>query len=183
MATGIKSEGGTKGMPLRAAAVPQLAGTEPEFFSPIKRRALKPGRPSYQATEKDRRTVREMTAYGIDQDAIARVLGISKPTIRRHFRQEIDTAAPEAVAMVAGSLFQQAMGSPDRPPNVAAAIFYLKVRGRWSEPNAVVEAKKAKEKEEAEDTTDLSKLTDAKIASEIKRLTVRRPHARAKFGA
>ena len=88
-------------------------------------------RPRFVATVEQRKMVRSMAAYGILQEQIARCLGLRSPkTLRRHFREELDRAAPEANAMVAQSLFQQATSGK----NVAASIFWLKVRGRWQAP-------------------------------------------------
>jgi hypothetical protein len=75
--------------------------------------------------------VRSMAAYGIRQEEIARCLGLrSAKTLRRHFREELDRAAPEANARVAQSLYQQATTGK----KTAAAIFWLKARAGWREP-------------------------------------------------
>ena len=74
------------------------------------------------------KTVRAMSAYGIPQDQICKVVGVSLPTLHKAFRHELDTAGTEATAKVAQSLFQQALNG-----NVAAAIFWMKARAGWSE--------------------------------------------------
>jgi hypothetical protein len=87
-------------------------------------------RPKFAPTVEQRRTVRTMAAYGIRQEEIAACLGIRPAkTLRRHFREELDRAAPEANARVAQSLFQLATTGK----NTAAAIFWLKTRGGWRE--------------------------------------------------
>jgi predicted secreted protein len=86
-------------------------------------------RPPYAPTEQDRKTVRAMTAYGITQEQLITVLGITSKTLRKHFRRELNTAAIEANAQVAGSLFQKA-----RAGDTIAQIFWLKVRAGWKEP-------------------------------------------------
>ncbi len=73
-----------------------------------------------------------MAAYGIPQDEIARVVGITKPTLEKHYRPELDRAETEANAKVAESLFRKATG--DGSQAVTAAIFWLKTRARWKEP-------------------------------------------------
>jgi predicted acetyltransferase len=74
--------------------------------------------------------VRTMAAFGIAQGEIARSVGIrSAKTLRRHFREELDRAETEAIARVAQNLYQMATSGK----NVAAAIFWLKVRGGWRE--------------------------------------------------
>src|SRR5882724_4979827 len=90
-------------------------------------------RPPYDPTEKDRLTVKVMTAGGIDQATIATVIGISKPTLRKYFRQEIRISAPEANAAVVQSLFQMAT----KGKNIAAAIWWTKARMGWGETNRV----------------------------------------------
>lgn len=86
--------------------------------------------PKHKPTEEQRRQVRAMTAYGIGQADISAVIGISQPTLRLHYRRELDTAIPEANSQVAQSLFQMAT----KGKNVAAAIFWLKTRAKWKEP-------------------------------------------------
>jgi hypothetical protein len=63
-----------------------------------------------------------LAAYGIPQDEIARVVGITKPTLEKHYRTELDRAETEANAKVAESLFRKATG--DGAQAVTAAIFW-----------------------------------------------------------
>jgi DNA-binding XRE family transcriptional regulator len=92
----------------------------------------KGGRPPHEPSEASRRQVRALAAYGIPQDEIARVIGVSKPTLEKHYRPELDRAETEANAKVAESLFRKATGDGARA--VTAAIFWLKTRARWKEP-------------------------------------------------
>lgn len=92
----------------------------------------KGGRPPHEPTESTRRQVKALAAYGIPQDEIGRVIGVSKPTLEKHYRDELDRAEVEANAKVAESLFRKAMG--DGSQSVTAAIFWLKTRARWKEP-------------------------------------------------
>jgi hypothetical protein len=63
-------------------------------------------RPRFIPTAEQRRIVRSMAAYGIRQEEIARYVGLrSDKTLRNHFREELDRAAPEANAQVAQSLY------------------------------------------------------------------------------
>lgn len=87
------------------------------------------GRPRYEPTAKDRATVKAMTAYGIKQEDVARVIGINAETMRIHFRDELDTAMAEANAKVAQALFKQAT----EHGSVAAMCFWLKTRAKWRE--------------------------------------------------
>jgi hypothetical protein len=103
---------------------------EASGLSPMSRR--KGGRPPHEPTEATRKQVKALAAYGVPQDEIGRVIGISKPTLERHYRDELDRGEVEANAKVAESLFRKATG--DGAQAVTAAIFWLKTRARWKEP-------------------------------------------------
>jgi hypothetical protein len=85
----------------------------------------------YEPTEKDRRAVEMMAGHGIAQNDIARVIGISVEGLMRWYRDELETGAVKANSRVAQSLFEKATGKANG--SVAAAIFWLKCRARWSE--------------------------------------------------
>lgn len=74
-----------------------------------------------------------MVASGVQQDTIAKVVKISKPTLEKYYREELDTATALANAKVASSLFRKANG--DGNQSVTAAIFWMKTRGGWKEAN------------------------------------------------
>ena len=57
-----------------------------------------------------RRQVEAMAGYGVPELAIARVVGIDPKTLRRHYREELDTGQIKATAKVAESLFRKATG-------------------------------------------------------------------------
>jgi hypothetical protein len=92
----------------------------------------------HEPTEKDRKTVESMAGYGIPPDEIARVIGISVPTMRKWYAYELDTGHIKANSQVAQSLYQKAMGSGQGA--VTACIFWLKVRAHWVEPKPWDEA-------------------------------------------
>lgn len=123
------------------AAQPQPAATA--LPPPTRKR----GQPPYVPTDKDRLTVKVMIAGGIEQAAIASVLGISTPTLRKHFRREIETAAAEIGAKVVASLINMAVGqsaAPGRaalPPNFNAAKWWTQARMGWSERIVVDDGK------------------------------------------
>ncbi len=89
------------------------------------------GRPSYQPNERDRGLVEGMAACGETESNIALVIGISPKTLRKHFREELDTAHIKANAKVAQNLFRIATSNSKEA--VGAARFWLKTRARWSE--------------------------------------------------
>lgn len=93
------------------------------------------GAKAYKPTAADRAQVEAMSAYGIPQADICRVIGISKPTLHKYYRDECDMGATKATAKVAESLFRKATG--DGQGSVAAAIFWMKTRAGWRETTHV----------------------------------------------
>jgi hypothetical protein len=89
------------------------------------------GRKPHQPEAQHRRQVEAMTAYGVPEAVIARVLAIDPKTLRKHYREELDIGQVKATARVAESLFRKALG--DGSQAVTAAIFWLKTRGGWRE--------------------------------------------------
>ena len=86
----------------------------------------------HEPTEKDRKSVEAMASYGIPEMDIARVIGISAPTLRKWYSYELETGHIKANSLVAQSLFQKATGNGQGA--VTACIFWLKVRAGWVEP-------------------------------------------------
>lgn len=86
------------------------------------------GNKPFEVTDTHRRNVNAMVACGTTQDLIAQILEIDTKTLRKHFRREIDTAKAKADAAVGTSLHHMATNG-----NVAAAIFWAKVRMGWTE--------------------------------------------------
>lgn len=96
----------------------------------------KGGRPPYQPTDKERAQVKMLAGMGVTFGDIAKVIGISQPTLALHFREELDVGSIEANAKVAASMFKAAT-DPNKP-SVVAQIFWLKCRAGWSETDGVV---------------------------------------------
>lgn len=97
---------------------------------PVDKRAgkNKGGRPSHKPDDASRRSVQAMAGYGILEIDIAKVVGIDPKTLRKHYRDELDTGHIRANARVAESLYQQAING-----NVTAGIWWTKARMGWSE--------------------------------------------------
>jgi hypothetical protein len=97
----------------------------------------KVGRPKFEPTEEHRDLVRNMTLAGCTQEVIASCIknsrgrSVSLPTLRKHFRAELDEALAEANAKVTQSLLKKALS--DTQGSVTAAIFWLKSRADWKE--------------------------------------------------
>jgi hypothetical protein len=88
-------------------------------------------RPSHEHTPALRRQVEAMAAYGVPEIDIARVLTIDPKTLRKHYRDELDSGHVKANVKVAENLFRKATGEGREA--VTAAIFWLKTRARWKE--------------------------------------------------
>ena len=86
-------------------------------------------RAAYQPTDKDREIVKAMASYGISQEDIGNVIGVSHTTLRKYFESEIATAAIQANAKVAETCYAMAV-SGQHP---AATFFWLKTRAGWRE--------------------------------------------------
>jgi AcrR family transcriptional regulator len=91
----------------------------------------KGGRPPHEPTEATRKQVESMAGFGITAADIAKTLGISETTLRKHYRDEIDLGTIKANSAVAQSLYKKALG--DGASSVTAAIFWAKTRMGWKE--------------------------------------------------
>ena len=73
-----------------------------------------------------------MAVTGLTQEQMCAILRVSRPTLEKHYRHELDNGLGEANTLVAQSLFNMAT----KEKNVAAAIFWMKTRARWRETAA-----------------------------------------------
>jgi hypothetical protein len=103
------------------------------------------GRPIYEPTPADRATVKNLAAVGVPHAEIAKCIGsygISEPTLRKHFRRELDVSLNEVKALAMSALVH---GLKNGAP--WAVCFFLKCRAGWREtsnheisaPNPVVQ--------------------------------------------
>ena len=88
------------------------------------------GPPTFKPTDQEREQVEQMSAVGIPQESICRVIrdGIDDKTLRKHFRKELDTAAAKANANIGNTLYNKAMGG-----DTSALIWWSKTRMGWKE--------------------------------------------------
>jgi hypothetical protein len=96
-------------------------------------------------TEATRSQVDAMAGYGVPEHSISAVLKINPKTLRKHYRDELDTAHIRANSAVAQSLFRKAIG--DGPQSVTAAIFWAKTRMGWKDRDAAEYAEIGKKEE------------------------------------
>ena len=90
------------------------------------------GPPPFQPTDDHRRTVERAAGLGFTQEKIAALLGITKPTLEKHFREELDRGMALIDYQVGSSLVDQALKG-----NVNAQTFYLSRRVGWKETTVV----------------------------------------------
>lgn len=86
---------------------------------------------THKPTEQTQRQVEMMAAFGNTEDQISQILGITPPTLRAHYRAELDIGFVKASNAVAHNLWRQA--TKDDAKSVQAAMFWLKCRAGWSE--------------------------------------------------
>jgi len=70
-----------------------------------------------------------MSAMGIPQEDMGKILGVDPKTLRKHCQSQLDSGSIKATIKVAGALFKQAT----EENNTAAMIFWMKARAGWSE--------------------------------------------------
>lgn len=124
----------------------------------------KRGRPEgsgFKPTDEQRKLVEELAGYGIPEPDIAKLVtnpqtneGISPVTLRKYFRDELDTGHVRANQRVAGALFKNATtGTETYPGGIPTAqIFWLKTRGKgqWKDKQHIEVDKPPSEMEEQE---------------------------------
>jgi hypothetical protein len=96
-----------------------------------------PGRPCANVDEEKRKTVEQLSSWGIRQRQIASLIGIDPKTLRKHYRQQLNTGAAVADREVLHSLFDMATSRK----NSAATIFWAKTRAGFTpkkRPNPAV---------------------------------------------
>ena len=74
-----------------------------------------------------------MVGFGLTQEQISKIVGISENTLKKYFQDELDNGVSRINSAVAQNLFS--IATSKEPGSVAAAIFWMKTRGRWRETN------------------------------------------------
>jgi hypothetical protein len=103
-----------------------------------------------------------MVSGGIDQDRIARALGVAPKTLRRHCRDVLDSGADRATSKVVAAMLHMATKAP-YAVRFQAARFWLQCRAGWKE-TAVLEVLKLPSQMSEEELADLVARTQADIA-------------------
>lgn len=105
------------------------------------------GRKPFEPTDEERKLVQALAGYGIRREEIVLLIErpagkegklkpISLPTLRKHFKLELDKAEPTIIAKVADALVKTALDRK-HPGHVVAARFFLKARAGWRETDRV----------------------------------------------
>lgn len=68
------------------------------------------GRPSFKPTAAQRRKVEELRSVGMSKDDVAAVLGVTRPTLDKHFEVELQVGAAKKRAEVVSFLYKSARG-------------------------------------------------------------------------
>jgi hypothetical protein len=92
------------------------------------------GKPEYEPSIADKETVRNLAAMGKPHAVIAKCIGtrgISEPTLRKHFRRELDVSETEVNDMAMASIIKGLKAG-----DAWATCFYLKCRAGWKETSA-----------------------------------------------
>lgn len=82
----------------------------------------------HEPTQENRKTVEAMSSYGIPQSDIAKVIGVDDKTLRKYYREELDTATAKANAQVAQRLYKKCLEG-----DTTSMIFWMKTRAKWAE--------------------------------------------------
>ena len=82
------------------------------------------GRPQFQPTNEQRETCSILAAGQMSEEDIAAAFGISRPTLRKHFADELTAGAAQRNAAVLLALYETAVAG-----NVAAARTWLARQG------------------------------------------------------
>ena len=102
------------------------------------------GRPQFQPTNEQREQCAILAAGRMSEENIAAALGVSRPTLRKHFAHELTTGAAQRNAAVLLALYETAVAG-----NVAAARTWLAAR-QGDEQGAALGRKAQREAASAE---------------------------------
>lgn len=93
---------------------------------------------AHKPTDESRAEVSALASFGVPQDAIAEYIGISKPTLAKHYGDELKFSSIKANTTVGKFLFSLASGQAIESGAThgdckAAAMFWAKTRMGWRE--------------------------------------------------
>ncbi len=107
------------------------------------------GRPEFAPTDDEREKVRVLKACGMSNEAIAEVIGISEPTLRKHFSYEIDIATAKVRADMIMARYHAAKGGNVQAQNkMIEQVSAVDVQGRRAPDRPAKEPKLGKKEEQ-----------------------------------
>ena len=93
--------------------------------------------PAHKVTSETKAVVGALAKIGIQQEVIADTLDISEPTLRKHYREQLDAGKGQANAFAVNRLFQHMHQNADLKVSLASTIFWLKAQANFSEKQVV----------------------------------------------
>ena len=103
------------------------------------RQPAKPAAPPHKPTPRTQALVRQMARVGIPPKYIAVELGISLPTLTKHYGQTIERARPAAINKVLNAIYRRAIAGNER--DLARFFHAMRANGEqdyvldWNAPN------------------------------------------------
>jgi hypothetical protein len=86
----------------------------------------------WEPTDEDKKKVRTLIGFGLTCEQVAVVMEVSRDTLYKRCKKEIDAGRPSAIAQVTQAAFKMAMSGK----NTAMTIFWLKTQAQWKEPES-----------------------------------------------
>lgn len=103
------------------------------------------GRPSFKPTADDRRYVAGMFGVGMSVEQVCKVIGITRPTLHKHFPSEINFGRDLSIAAVKQALYRKATSVKITSASVKAAELFLKMAGEFKGDGGDIGKKQARE--------------------------------------
>jgi AcrR family transcriptional regulator len=97
-----------------------------------RKRKSNTGRPAFTPRADQRRVVEIMAGLAVNQESIAKALGISSPTLNKHFRNELAQGAGVVERMLTTRLMAHVKSKRSRT-SLDAIKFALRTRFGWTE--------------------------------------------------
>lgn len=89
-------------------------------------------RPTKEPTDEQRKQVQTLAGYGLSQEQIATMLGMTRQTLAKHCQSELEKGKAVAYATATGQLFNNIKKGKE-----ASLIFYLKTQHGWKEKQEI----------------------------------------------
>jgi len=108
----------------------KIEAAPPKVPPPPKRSG--PGRPKVEVTEEQRQKVRALSAAGVPQKMIARIVKVSDKTLAKKFSDELAITQSEITGIAMGKLLTKIQAG-----DLGAICFWMKCKAGWMERRAI----------------------------------------------